>query len=49
MSAGELQQIGRPEEIYEHPANRFVADFIGETNLIDGTVEAVEGQQVTCP
>jgi spermidine/putrescine transport system ATP-binding protein len=48
MSAGEVQQIGRPSEIYEHPANRFVADFIGETNLIDATVETVEGHTVTC-
>lgn len=35
MSAGNLQQIGTPSEIYEEPANKFVADFIGETNLLD--------------
>ena len=34
MSAGNLQQIGTPTEIYEEPANKFVADFIGETNLL---------------
>jgi spermidine/putrescine transport system ATP-binding protein len=38
MDAGRLLQIGTPEEIYEHPVNRFVAEFIGETNFIDGTV-----------
>lgn len=38
MSAGHLQQVGRAEEIYEAPANRFVADFIGETNLFDADV-----------
>ncbi len=38
MDAGKLLQIGTPEEIYEHPVNRFVAEFIGETNFIDGTV-----------
>lgn len=38
MSNGEVQQIGSPEEIYNHPANRFVADFIGDTNIIDVTV-----------
>ncbi len=38
MDAGQLFQVGRPEEIYEHPVNRFVAEFIGETNFIDGTV-----------
>ena len=35
MSDGHVQQIGAPREIYEAPANRFVADFIGETNLIE--------------
>lgn len=43
MSNGELLQVGRPEEIYESPATRFVADFIGETNFIDGKVVRVEG------
>lgn len=38
MNEGELLQVGPPEEIYEHPANRFVADFIGQTNLLEGTV-----------
>ena len=48
MSAGEVQQIGTPEDVYEHPANRFVADFIGDTNLLEATVEAVEGDTATC-
>lgn len=38
MNEGNLLQVGRPEEIYEHPASRFVADFIGEINLVDATV-----------
>ena len=38
MSAGELQQIGTAREIYETPRNRFVADFIGETNLLKVTL-----------
>lgn len=38
MSAGEVQQVGTPDEIYESPANRFIANFIGETNLIAGSV-----------
>jgi spermidine/putrescine transport system ATP-binding protein len=38
MDFGKLLQVGTPEEIYEHPVNRFVAEFIGETNFIDGTV-----------
>ncbi|MCP3998413.1 MAG: ABC transporter ATP-binding protein [bacterium] len=40
MDEGKLLQVGTPEEVYEHPANRFVADFIGQTNLLDGTVES---------
>jgi ABC-type Fe3+/spermidine/putrescine transport system ATPase subunit len=35
---GVIQQIGTPRDIYEHPVNRFVADFIGETNFLNGTV-----------
>ncbi|RQW61865.1 ABC transporter ATP-binding protein [Vibrio viridaestus] len=38
MSAGHVQQIGSPTDIYERPSNKFVADFIGETNLIDVAV-----------
>jgi spermidine/putrescine transport system ATP-binding protein len=38
MDQGKLLQVGTPEEIYERPANRFVADFIGQTNLLEGTV-----------
>ena len=42
MHDGQLLQVGSPEEIYERPANRFVADFIGQTNLLEGTVEDAE-------
>lgn len=38
MHDGSLLQVGTPEDIYEHPRSRFVADFIGEINLLDGTV-----------
>ncbi len=38
MSDGKVQQIGPAREIYEQPNNRFVADFIGETNFINGEV-----------
>lgn len=40
MSAGKIQQIGGAREIYNRPANRFVASFIGETNLLPATIEA---------
>ncbi len=43
MNKGEIQQIGTPVEIYERPRTRFVASFIGHTNLLQGTViEALE-------
>ena len=38
MQGGRVQQLGRPEEIYEAPANRFVADFIGGANLIPARI-----------
>ncbi|MFI3329207.1 MAG: ATP-binding cassette domain-containing protein [bacterium] len=37
MNKGEIQQIGRPEDIYNSPVNRCVADFIGQSNMIEGT------------
>ena len=40
MRDGEVLQIGSPKEIYELPATRFIGEFIGESNLIDGTVRA---------
>lgn len=41
MCAGEIQQIGTPSEIYNAPATRFVADFIGESNILPATAAAV--------
>lgn len=40
MNMGRIEQIGTPSEIYENPATPFVADFIGDTNLFEGRVEA---------
>lgn len=37
-----MLQVGSPEEVYEHPANRFVADFIGNVNLFDGKLSIDE-------
>ena len=39
MSAGKIQQIGTPRDIYTKPVNRFVASFIGETNFLSGTID----------
>jgi iron(III) transport system ATP-binding protein len=45
MDKGYVQQTGRPKDIYEFPANRFVADFIGLINFLEGTLVAVEGSE----
>ncbi len=42
MSKGRVLQVGTPEEVYEHPANRFVADFIGNVNLFEGSLSVDE-------
>jgi len=47
MSAGKLQQVGSPRDIYTKPVNRFVASFIGETNFLPA-VRAAEGYRLGC-
>jgi spermidine/putrescine transport system ATP-binding protein len=47
MHSGQILQIGTPIEVYERPNCRFVADFIGETNFIEGTVRASSEAQTT--
>ena len=42
---GEIVQLGTPDQLYHQPANRFVADFIGETNLLSGKVISVADRQ----
>src|SRR5688572_31968536 len=46
MHEGRIQQIGTPREIYERPASKFVADFVGNTNFIEGTVAAGTSRRV---
>ena len=50
MSEGRFLQVGAPSDIYETPANRFVADFIGNVNLMEGTLEtdAVDHVLIRC-
>lgn len=43
MNAGRIEQIGAPRDIYRKPATRFVAEFLGGNNVLDGTIVAVEG------
>lgn len=51
MNQGQVMQIGSPFNIYAHPQNRFVADFIGRVNFIEGKVESIDGETVivNCP
>ncbi|WP_417718862.1 ABC transporter ATP-binding protein [Salipiger sp.] len=46
MNKGRIEQDGTPEELYFHPASRFVAEFIGETNLLTGEMKGTEGGAV---
>jgi len=51
MDHGKVVQVGTPSQIYEFPASRFVADFVGTTNLFEGTVVSCEPGVITvhCP
>jgi ABC-type Fe3+/spermidine/putrescine transport system ATPase subunit len=50
MQAGQVRQVGTPMEVYTHPATRFVADFLGEANFIEGTLaQAGSPAQVETP
>ncbi|WP_407639173.1 ABC transporter ATP-binding protein [Alteribacillus iranensis] len=46
MNQGQIEQMGLPDEIYERPKTKFVADFIGETNFFEGTVKGGEGSNL---
>lgn len=47
FNKGKIEQIGTPREIYDQPKTRFVAEFIGETNLLEGKVEAINDNQIS--
>jgi len=47
MNEGRIEQVGTPDEIYDCPQSRFVADFIGLSNFTEGTVVAVRPEQAT--
>lgn len=46
MNEGNIEQVGTPEELYEQPETKFVADFLGETNLLEGHVFKLKPQEV---
>jgi spermidine/putrescine transport system ATP-binding protein len=47
MKSGKILQIGTPRDIYDRPTHRFVADFIGDINILEGTVEQTDGDLAT--
>jgi len=47
MNEGRLEQVGTPGEVYEYPVNRFVADFVGNVNLLEATVTSVADGRVS--
>ena len=46
MNEGKIEQMGSPVQIYEHPKTAFVANFLGQTNLFEGTVAGIEGDEL---
>ncbi|PWC96997.1 ABC transporter ATP-binding protein [Azospirillum sp. TSO5] len=46
MDDGKVQQVGTPQDLYDHPANLFVAGFLGTANVLDGTVQGRDGGTV---
>ena len=47
MNAGQMEQVGAPQAVYEQPETDFVAGFLGASNLLDGTIETVSGGRAT--
>ena len=47
MKSGKILQIGTPRDIYDRPTHRFVADFIGDINILEGTVKQTDGDLAT--
>ena len=45
MSKGKILQVGTPRDIYDHPSERFVANFIGDTNFLEGDVDSTDGEE----
>ena len=43
LANGRIEQLGTPQDLYERPVNRFVADFVGETNFVGGVLESRDG------
>jgi len=47
MNSGRVEQVGQPAEIYDNPSSEFIARFLGEANLIEGTIEEIREGEAT--
>ncbi len=47
MNEGRIQQVAAPREVYRAPANRFVAEFVGTNNIVEGRIQAAAGARIT--
>lgn len=47
MRDGQIAQSGSPRELYDHPVNRYVADFVGKTNFIPGKISGINGSSIS--
>jgi spermidine/putrescine ABC transporter ATP-binding subunit len=47
MEKGSIAQVGSPTEVYDYPKKKFVADFIGETNILEGKILTISGSRAT--
>lgn len=45
MNGGQIEQVGTPADIYERPRTRFVAEFVGDINVLNGTIEGIDGMR----
>ena len=47
MNSGRIEQVGRPADIYENPSSDFIARFLGEANLVEGTIGSIREDEAT--
>ena len=48
MNRGQAEQVGAPLDVYHRPKTRFVSEFLGDINLLEATIESINGAEVTC-
>jgi putative spermidine/putrescine transport system ATP-binding protein len=48
INQGQVEQVGEPIDVYRQPRTRFVSEFLGESNILDATVESIEQNEILC-